>query len=156
MRKLLAKFFRHNCIKKITERDVSGMEWVKHYKHWIDPVNHGSNRSEVFSIIVIIKKFRRVHTKKPGVGSILTKLQTKNCNFTKNKIPSQVFSSKFNKMPQSSHSVERLWTVVSGMSSKLTLYCLISTKRTHILKQICSWKMQVCISVCGLLVDTRY
>ena len=38
----------------------------------------------------------------------------------------------------------------------LTLQCLVSTKRSHILKQICSFQLQVCLSVCELLVDTRH
>ena len=32
----------------------------------------------------------------------------------------------------------------------------MSTKRSHILKQTYSWKLQVCLSMCDLLVDTRY
>ena len=37
----------------------------------------------------------------------------------------------------------------------LTLQCLVSTKKSHILKQICSSKMQVCLSMCNLFLDTR-
>ena len=32
----------------------------------------------------------------------------------------------------------------------------MSTKRSHILKQTCSWKLQVCSSMCDLLVDIRH
>ena len=32
---------------------------------------------------------------------------------------------------------------------------MISTKRSYILKQTCSWKLQVCLSMGDLLVDTR-
>ena len=43
----------------------------------------------------------------------------------------------------------------------LTLWCLVSTKRSHILKQTCSfqlqvWRLQVCLSLRVLLVDTRH
>ena len=38
----------------------------------------------------------------------------------------------------------------------LTLYCLMSTKRLHILKQTCSWKLKVCLSMCDLSVDIRH
>ena len=37
----------------------------------------------------------------------------------------------------------------------LTLLRLVSTKRSCILKQICSWKLQVCLIVYDLLVNTR-
>ena len=33
----------------------------------------------------------------------------------------------------------------------LTLQCLVSTKMSLILKQTCSWKLQVCLSICDLL-----
>ena len=33
----------------------------------------------------------------------------------------------------------------------LTLWCLVVTKRSHILKQTCSFQPQVCLSVCDLL-----
>ena len=36
----------------------------------------------------------------------------------------------------------------------LTLQYLMSTKRSHIIKQTCSWKLQVCLSMCDLSVDT--
>ena len=39
---------------------------------------------------------------------------------------------------------------------KIALQCLASTKRSHILKQTCNWKMQVCLSMCELLMDTKY
>ena len=32
----------------------------------------------------------------------------------------------------------------------------MSTKRSHILKQTCSWKLQVCLSMCDPLVDSRH
>ena len=35
-------------------------------------------------------------------------------------------------------------------------YLTLSTEGPHILKQTCSWKLQVCLSSCGLLVDTRH
>ena len=38
----------------------------------------------------------------------------------------------------------------------LTLYCLVSTKRSHILKQISVFHLQVCLNMCDLLVDTRH
>ena len=38
----------------------------------------------------------------------------------------------------------------------LTLYWMLSTKRSYILKQTCSSKLQVCLSLCDLLVDTRH
>ena len=37
----------------------------------------------------------------------------------------------------------------------LTLLILVSTKRSHVLKQAKSWKMQVCSSRCELLVDAK-
>ena len=38
----------------------------------------------------------------------------------------------------------------------LTLWCLVVTKRSHILKQTCSWKLQVCLSMYDLSVTTRH
>ena len=35
--------------------------------------------------------------------------------------------------------------------TSLTLSCLVSNKRSHILKQICSWKQQVCLSMCDCI-----
>ena len=32
----------------------------------------------------------------------------------------------------------------------------MSTKRLHILKQTCSFQLQVCLSMCDLLVDIRH
>ena len=32
----------------------------------------------------------------------------------------------------------------------------MSTKRSHILKQICSFQLQVCLSMCDILVGIRY
>ena len=32
----------------------------------------------------------------------------------------------------------------------------MSTKRSHILKQACSFQLQACLSMCDLLVDTRH
>ena len=42
------------------------------------------------------------------------------------------------------------------MHNGLTLYRLVSTKRLHILKETYSWKLQICLSVCNLLLDTRH
>ena len=36
------------------------------------------------------------------------------------------------------------------------LECLVSTKRSYIFKQTCSWKLKVCLTMCDLLVDTRH
>ena len=33
---------------------------------------------------------------------------------------------------------------------------LVVTKRSHRLKQTCSWKLQVCLSLCDLFVTTRH
>ena len=41
-------------------------------------------------------------------------------------------------------------------AKSLTLQCLVSTKRSHILKQTCRFQLQVCLSMCDLLVDTRH
>ena len=38
----------------------------------------------------------------------------------------------------------------------LTLQCLMSTERSHILKQTCNFQLQVCLSMCGILVDIRH
>ena len=38
----------------------------------------------------------------------------------------------------------------------LTLLCMVSTKRSHVLKQTCSFQLQACLSMCDLLVDTRH
>ena len=38
----------------------------------------------------------------------------------------------------------------------LTLKCLVVTKRSHILKQTCSWKLRVCLIICDLFVTTRH
>ena len=38
----------------------------------------------------------------------------------------------------------------------LTLNCLVTTKRSHILKQTCSFPLQVYLSMCGLLVKNRH
>ena len=38
----------------------------------------------------------------------------------------------------------------------LTLSCLVVTKRSTILKQTCSFQLQVCLSMCDLFVTTRY
>ena len=32
----------------------------------------------------------------------------------------------------------------------------MSTKRSHILKQTCSFQLQVCLSMCDILVDIRH
>ena len=39
---------------------------------------------------------------------------------------------------------------ISYLTNRLTLQCLVSTKRSHILKQTCSFQLQVCLSVCDL------
>ena len=44
---------------------------------------------------------------------------------------------------------------LSAPSLCLTVYCLMSTKRSHIPKQTYSWKLQVYLSLCVLLVDIR-
>ena len=46
--------------------------------------------------------------------------------------------------------------IAESQNSTLTLSCLISTKRSHILKQTCSFQLQVCLSMCDLLVDIRH
>ena len=38
----------------------------------------------------------------------------------------------------------------------LTLSCLVVTKMWHILKQTCSFQMQVCLSICNLFVTTGH
>ena len=46
--------------------------------------------------------------------------------------------------------VNASWVSQSG---KLFLQCVVSTKRSHILKQYCSIQLQVCLSVWDLIVD---
>ena len=38
----------------------------------------------------------------------------------------------------------------------LTLQCLMYTKTSYILNQTCSFQLQVCLSMCDLLVDIRH
>ena len=38
----------------------------------------------------------------------------------------------------------------------ITLQCLMFSKRSHTLKQTCSFQMQVCLSMCDHLVDIRH
>ena len=46
--------------------------------------------------------------------------------------------------------------ISSRRISLLTLLCLVSNKRSHVLKQTCSFQLQACLSMCDLLVDTRH
>ena len=46
--------------------------------------------------------------------------------------------------------------LVMNCFGSLTLNCLVTTKRSHILKPTCSFPLQVCWSMCGLLVKNRH
>ena len=53
--------------------------------------------------------------------------------------------------------ISTLWRehAINRFVQLLILKHLVSTKRPYILKQTCSWKVQVCLSMYDLLVDTR-
>ena len=44
----------------------------------------------------------------------------------------------------------------SGFRIFVNTLCLVSTKRPRILKQTCTFQLQICLSMCDLLVDTRH
>ena len=46
--------------------------------------------------------------------------------------------------------------VIATILNNLTLQCLVPSKRSCILKQTCSFQLQVCLSMHDLLVDTRH
>ena len=46
--------------------------------------------------------------------------------------------------------------ILLNIPKKCCLNLWLSTERSRILKQICSWKLQVCLSMCDLLVETRH
>ena len=54
-----------------------------------------------------------------------------------------------------SASINFIWTPCGSQNCPLTLWCLVVTKRSHILKQTFSWKLQVCLSMCDIFVTTR-
>ena len=88
----------------------------------------------------------------------------------------QVFSCEFCEIFKNTFFTEYLWTTAPrmalqrskscsifhgriskhGKTSALILQCLVSTKRSHILKQSCRFQLQVCLSMCDLLVDIRH
>ena len=65
----------------------------------------------------------------------------------------------FNKQDPSMDTSPRVTTrycLARASVDSLTLQCLVSTKRPHVLKQTCSFQLQVCLSTCYLLVDTKH
>ena len=47
------------------------------------------------------------------------------------------------------------WHLKSFMKNVLTLQRLVFTRRSYIIKQTCSFQLQICLSMHDLLVDTR-
>ena len=57
--------------------------------------------------------------------------------------------------PSQWHGAKSLIYTNENLSDRLTLYRPVSTKRSYILKQTCSFQLQVCLSMYDLFVDTR-
>ena len=51
--------------------------------------------------------------------------------------------------------LEKLTQKRKWEQNRLTLQYLVSTKSSHILKETCSWELQVYLRMCDLLVDTK-
>ena len=122
----------------------------------------------------LLEERRNVNLSLTRLG--LTKVASMHCGFSKiiirclrnlsfnpqqfpEKSPSQIFNQALNtlQLVKSNLSSFMLHATLINLSKVLlTLQCLMSTKRSYILKQTCSFQLHVCLSRCDILMNIRH
>ena len=122
----------------------------------------------------LLEERRNVNLSLTRLG--LTKVASMHCGFSKiiirclrnlsfnpqqfsEKSPSQIFNQALNtlQLVKSDLSSFMLHATLINLSRVLlTLQCLMSTKRSYILKQTCSFQLHVCLSMCDILMNMRH